>query len=269
MRTTLKWTGIGLGALCVVVVLVLAFFDWNLLRGPISRIIAARIDRPVRIAKLHVVLLSGRPYAELSGLQIGNPVWAGGGRMADIERVRIELAWGSLLKAQLVLPRVEIDKPDLYLFSNTEGRANWLFGATAPSRHAPESSAVARANNKPTRLPVLRTLVIEAGRLRVIDQERKLVFTGTVGTRGAGASAAEAFQLLGSGQLNDKPFSLRVGGGPLIWAESHKPYPFEIEVRADGTHASAHGTVPRPFDLGQLDVTLSAAGEDLADLYYL
>src|SRR5581483_8103231 len=68
---------------------------------------------------------------------------------------------------------------------------------------------------------------------------------------------------------NDKPFTLRVSGGPLDWAESHKPYPFDVQMIASDIHAGARGVVPRPFDLTQLKVTLSLSGNDLADGYYL
>ena len=267
----LKWIGIGVGTLIVLLVLVLLLFDWNAFRGPLAHLIAARLDRPVSIARLHVVLFSSRPYAELSGIKVGNPSWAGGGQMATIERLRLDFAWAPLLKAQIVLPRVEVTKPDLYLFSNAQGRANWLFGTAVPPprRSASEQSTVARKNNQPTRLPLLRSLYIDSGRLRMIDQQRKLMFTGTVATQQPGAKAGQPFELQGSGDLNEKPFDLQVAGGPLVWAESHKPYPFDVEVNADGTRASARGVVPRPFDLGELDVTLSVAGNDLGDLYYL
>ena len=83
------------------------------------------------------------------------------------------------------------------------------------------------------------------------------------------ADTGTGFQLLGKGELNRKPFTLRVTGGPLVWAETHKPYPFDVQMIASDIHASARGMVPRPFDLTQLKVTLSLSGHDLADGYYL
>ncbi|HTT02739.1 MAG TPA: AsmA family protein [Steroidobacteraceae bacterium] len=267
----LKWIGISVGILVVVLVLVLLFFDWNAFRGPLAHLIATRLDRPVTIAKLHVVLLSTQPYAELDGIKVGNPAWAGGGQMASIERLRLDFAWAPLLKAEIVLPRVIITKPDLYLFSDAQGRANWLFGTAVPPprRSTSENTPVARKNNQPTRLPLVHALYIDSGRLRIVDQQRKLVLNGTVETQQPGIKAGQPFRLKGTGELNEKPFDLEVAGGPLMWAESHKPYPFNVEVKADGTRASARGVVPRPFDLGELDVTLSLAGNDLGDLYYL
>ena len=153
-------------------------------------------------------------------------------------------------------------------------------------------------------LPLVHQLIIEHGRLSARDKLHKMTFEGTVAaggnavatgapsvtakavkakaqSRGANPSSAKqqasrvaadtgtGFRLLGKGELNDKPFTLRVSGGPLVWAETHKPYPFDVRMTAADIRASARGVVPRPFDLTQLKVTLSLAGRDLADGYYL
>jgi AsmA family protein len=83
------------------------------------------------------------------------------------------------------------------------------------------------------------------------------------------AATGTGFRLLGKGELNGKPFTLRVSGGPLVWAETHQPYPFDVQMIASDIHASARGVVPHPLDLARLDVTLSLSGKDLADGYYL
>lgn len=49
---------------------------------------------------------------------------------------------------------------------------------------------------------------------------------------------------MGKGELNDKPFTLTVSGGPLVWAETHKPYPFDVQMIASDIHASARGVCP-------------------------
>lgn len=259
----LVWIGIAVGALIVAVVLLLAFFPLNAMRGTVAGIVSRQIDRPVSIASLHGHLLGRIAHIEVNGLKVGNPAWAGGGDMADIARVDLEVRVLPLLVGRIILPRLELVQPDLYLFANDSGRANWVLGPPQAQKSTPQK-------NSAPNVPVLHQLVIQNGRMRLIDQQRKLIFNGTLSAQQGGArSAAEPFQLKGDGSLNQKPFTLRVAGGPLINAERHKPYPFDVEITAADMRASARGIVPKPFDLNHLQVRLALSGRDLADGYYL
>ena len=286
--------GIGVGTLIILLLLVVAFFPWNRLREPVAREMSSQLQRPVKIAALHGSLF-WRPHVRVSGLEIANPTWAGGGQMVTVERIDLELRFWPLLAGDIVLPRVVLIRPVVRLYRGTDGRANWAFGSNPKS---------VRAQNKPMHLPLVHQLVIGHGVLSAIDKLHKMTFQGTVDaggnpvatgepsrtakivkakaqSRGANPSSAKqqasrvaadtgtGFKLLGKGELNDKPFTLRVSGGPLDWAESHKPYPFDVRMVASDIHASARGVVPRPFNLTQLKVTLSLSGKDLADGYYL
>jgi AsmA family protein len=306
MSAAWKWIILTIGAVVVAVVLLLAFFDWNVLRAPVARAIAARIHRPVSIAALHGVLISAHPRVQVTGLQIGNPTWAGGGQMVRIDRLEIQFRLWPLLIGKLVLPRVSVIRPDVRLYRAADGRANWDFSADVPSPGP--KSALTQAPH----LPLVHELLIESGKLRARDEVQKVTFEGTVAAQAAGGSAGAVpatpapapsrtassasasamsrgaspgsareqasvvaaatgtgFLLSGQGELNHKPFTLHVSGGPLVWAETHRPYPFEVRMTASDIRASARGVVPNPFDLAQLDVTLSLAGQDLADGYYL
>lgn len=295
---TVKGIGIAIGVVIIALLLVVAFFPWNRLRGPVARVLSADLHRSVNIAALRGSLF-GHPHVQVSGLTISNPAWAGGGQMISIERIDLELRFWPLLRGEIVLPKVELVRPDVRLFRGTDGRANWVFSAN------PESAEAKKKESKPMRLPLVHRLLIESGRLSAHDEMRKVTFDGTVDAGGMNSVAAGApsntaktvkrqaqrhganpssakqkasrvaadtgtgFKLIGKGELNGKPFTLRVSGGPLVWAETHKPYPFDVRMIAADIRASARGVVPRPFDLTQLKVTLSLAGKDLADGYYL
>ena len=270
MTRVLSWIGIVVATLVALVVLLLAFFPLNAMRGTVAHGLAQRIDRPVSIAGLHGHLLSATPRIELTGLKIGNPAWAGGGDMAVVQRVDLVVRLFPLFIDRIILPRVEVVRPELYLYADRGGRANWVLGPPPAQTSTP-------SKNTAPNLPVLHQLVIQGGRLRMTDEQRKLTFSGTVSAQEAGVnprrgqtrSNTEPFELKGDGSLNGKPFTLRVTGGPLISAERHKPYPFDVEVTAADIRASARGLVPKPFDLNHLQVRLSLSGSDLADGYYL
>src|SRR5580700_6037141 len=76
--TVLKWTGIVVGSLLVVLLIALAVLDANAdaLRGPIARAASAHLGRAVHIdGRLQLHLLSWTPRVVVNQLRIANPDW--------------------------------------------------------------------------------------------------------------------------------------------------------------------------------------------------
>jgi len=158
----LRWTGIVIAALIVLVILVLAFMDWNLLKHPIERVASAKSGRSVTISgPLHVSVWSATPSADVSGLTVGNPPWEAGRPMLQVDKVHVEFKWLPLLAGRLILPRVEIDHPQVYLHRDQQGRANWTFENQKPTNQKAAP---------PPRLPVIRDFLIQDGVLQVLDE---------------------------------------------------------------------------------------------------
>ena len=258
----LKWTGAVLGALIVLLCLALALIDWNALRGPIARFASAKLQRPVAInGNLEVHLWSLTPRASVAGLTIGNPPWEQRKNMLELERADVQLKLLYLLRGAVVLPLVSLQKPSVYLHREKSGRANWEFTP------APGGSA---KSSKPMKLPLIRRFVINDGHVEVADDIRKLKFDGTLQAKErADADVAKPFGLEGKGELNQKPFALKVAGGPLINLDPKEPYSFDGTLQASDIQLQANGTLPKPFDLGRLTVDLKLSGKDLADIFYL
>jgi uncharacterized protein involved in outer membrane biogenesis len=261
LRAVLKWTGIVLGALVVVIVVALALIDWNALRGPVSRFASARLHRTVAIDHLDVHIWSLTPRATVSGLAIGNPFWEKRKTMLEVQRATVELKLLYLLRGDIVLPLVSIDKPRLYLHRTQSGQANWAFATPEGKQEKP---------SKPVQLPVVQRFMVHDGRVEIIDELRKLRFDGTLQAKEKAADdLAKPFRLEGKGELNDKPFSLKVAGGPLINLDPGEPYSFDGSLQASDIKVDVNGTLPKPFDLGRLTAKVKMSGQDLADLYYL
>jgi hypothetical protein len=258
----LRWLGIGIGGLLVVVILVLAFMDWNLLKHPIERIASAKTGRAVTIAgDLKVHIWSWVPTVALNGLTIGNPPWEADRPMAKIERLEIHLKLLPLFKGHVILPRVVLLKPDVYLHQEKSGRANWTFENQAPT-NAPSS--------KPTKLPVVQDLLIDSGKLTLADDIRRLKVDGTIQAHDAASKADPTpFQIEGKGTINDQHFELKIAGGPLLNLDPEHPYPFKLNITAGDLEVASDGRVLKPFDLAGLDFEVTLSGEDLAEGFYL
>src|SRR6202048_5109813 len=262
LKKTLRWIAISLGGLVVIVILTLAFMDWNLFKHPIERVASAKSGRTVTIGgDLNVHIWSWTPTVTVKGLTVGNPPWEANRPMAKIERLEIRLKLLPLLKGDVILPRVSLLKPDVYLPQEKSGRANWTFENKAPTNE-PASG--------PTKLPVVRDLLIESGKLTLADDLRRLRVDGTVEAHEkASKEDATPFRIEGKGTINDQPFELRVAGGPLMNLEPEHPYPFKLDITAGDIKVDSDGRVLKPFSLAGLDFDVTLSGKDLAEGFYL
>jgi AsmA family protein len=255
----LKWTGIAAAAVLGSSLLGIFILQQADLRGPVERMIAARTGAPARITgELRLRLVSLTPTATATGLELSNPARSGGGKMASIEKLTVELRLLSLFTGDIVLPRLLIERPDLLFIRDASGRTNW------PTRKDARRTGRARA------LPIVHDLVVTRGRVRIVDRVRDLTLSGSL-------SASEVVSLEGSptmrvashGELNGRPFRLLLHGGTLAKLRRDRPYPFHLELTAGGTRMTSLGTLARPFDLAGYQAGIAVEGEDIADLFYL
>jgi AsmA family protein len=258
----LKWTAIIVLALLALIITALSLFDWNALRPSLARRITTATGRPASIdGDLKVHLWSWNPSAEVYGLTLENPPWADRRLMFAAKRIFVSVSLGRLLRGQLVLPQVEVQEPNINLERDSKARASWELGTKAG---APNH------NTQPAKVPTIRRLIIERGKLHVVDAIRKLTFSGTlVAAEQAGQDDPSALKIRCTGTLNGKPFTLDANGGPLLDLDPGKPYSFKADLAASDIHLDSHVTVREPFDLGALDVEFVVRGDDLADVFYL
>jgi len=259
-----RWILGAIALLVLAIVIFLALFNWDGFRPPLARMLSARLNRPVRIeGHLKVHLLSWTPSATVEGLQIGDPGWVSQSDglpvrdMADFGSITVKVKLAPLFIGRVILPLVDIERPNVVLLRDRTGRATWDFSN-------------GKTPAKPIHAPPIQSLVINDGRLKITDQIRRLNFSGTLAANETASGAnATGFRLTGDGELNAKPFAMRISGGPLLNVRPDRPYPFDATVSAGDTQLTAKGTIPHPFNLGQAQAALSIRGDNLADLYYL
>ncbi|WP_310539371.1 AsmA family protein [Phenylobacterium sp.] len=253
----LAWTGGIVGALVAAIALFLILFDWNYLRGPIGRYASAKTGREIVLAgNLDVDAFSFKPSATVEGIRVGNPKWAGPGQTADIKKLDVQVKLMPLLVGQVVLLNLELNQAKIDLRRDLQGRATWDFSNGKKSK-------------KPFKMPPIRRFVINDGHLRMVDEKRKLVLNGQINATEEMGKAGRGFLMTGDGSLNGNKFLLRIQGGPLLNVDARKPYPFDADIRAGATRVTAKGSIPKPFDLAQFSMNVTARGPDLAALYDL
>ena len=252
-----------LGAVVLLLIIFLALFNWDWLRGPIGRMASKQAHREIRIdGHLRVHLLTWTPRVTIEKLFIGQPDWAKTARkqpFGTVDGVTVDVRLMPLLAGRIDVPLVDIEHPNLALYEDAHGKANWDF-----------SDPNQKKSGKPFKLPPIERFVINAGHLDVESVQRKMRLTATMNsTERSQGGPAETFRLAGKGSLNNAPFLLDVRGGPLINIRRDRPYPYDLDVRAANTHVTAHGQISKPFDFGHVVARASISGDDLNDLYAL
>jgi uncharacterized protein involved in outer membrane biogenesis len=258
----LAWSVAIVGALLLAIVLFAVLFTWNGLRPWVAHEITAKTGRPASInGDLKVHLFSWNPNAEINGVSIENPTWAGQHVMFAAQRISVSVSLGRLLRGQIVIPQLELIEPTINLERDSKGHASWELGGP---------SGTPNGNKQPAKIPTIQRLLIQNGKMHVVDEIRRLRFAGSlVAAEEAGVKNASAFRIEAKGSLNNKPFSMDGAGGPLFNLEPDKPYSFSLHVTASDIVLAAKITLPKPFDLSLLDVQFDVSGKDLADGYYL
>jgi uncharacterized protein involved in outer membrane biogenesis len=264
LRTLPRWGQGLLAALVLIIGATLIFLaqpNWNWARPVVAAIASGKLHRPVRIdGNLRVHLFSLTPQATVFGLKVGQPDWGAKAGLkpylAEVDAVAVTAELMPAFIGRIVLPRLQVERPNVVLYQDKDGRANWDFSD-------------GRNKGKPTKLPPIRNFIINDGHLTLTSVQRKLTFTGTVNAHEKADTGGQAFALVGDGSLNNRKFELNATGGPLLNVRTSVPYPFDMAVRAGDTRITAKGRVLHPFNLGQLGGAVTVSGRNLADLYYL
>ena len=252
---------IVIGVLLAAAILFAVFFDWNHFRPALARIISEKTGRHTLIkGDLRVHLWSWEPSAEINGLTLDNPPWAEHPVMFAADRLTVSVSLGRLLRGQVVVPQMEVVRPAIDLERDAKGRASWELGTR---------EGKAQKNSKPTKIPTIRRLLIQDGKVHVTDGIRKLILSGSLNAADERGDAKAGFQLRLRGSLNAKPFKAELHGGPLINLEPDHPYELTAHLTASDIVLDARTTFPKPFDMAQYRFKFEISGNDLADVYYL
>lgn len=254
MLTALKWIGIVLGALVLAAALFLAFFDWNLLKGPIESLASNALGRPVEIEGDIDVDPSLTPRVTAHDIRVGNPDWADSPHLATLDRLEFGIRLPALLKGEVVLPELHLSKPNIVLERNAQGRANWDF---QPDQSKDESQGLPP-------IPRIGDLSVEGGRLSYRDPNSE-VHLNLPSTQGE--VTGKDIEVHAEGKLDGRPLNLNLTAGGLSGLRGKDTaYPVDARLRLGEATATAQGAIERPAEGRGFDIDIEAQGPDLADL---
>ena len=290
-RKTLAWTVASFVFLLAILVLIIAFFDWNRIKPPLNAKVSEELHRPFAINGNLAVIWQREPdeggwrawvpwpHVVAEDLTLGNPQWSKSPQMVNLKRVELRVSPLALLARRVVIPRIDLTEPNAALERLADGRANWTFQFDPKDPAAEPSSWVVD----------IGAIGFDKGHVILNDQSLKtrldllidplgkpIPFSDIVGANTAkkvlekgSAPQDYAFALTVKGQYHGQPLAGTGKVGGLLALRGAEPFPLQAKVQIADTSVQLTGTLTDPLNLGALDLRLKLAGASLGNLYPL
>lgn len=244
----------GLVVLAALLALLVAFFPWDVLRGPLNRYVSEKTGRHFEITRRLDVKLGRTTRVLADGIAFANPEWAKDPHLIKAEGAEIHVELLPLFKRHIVLPRIELRQPQLGLQIEPDGRRSWALG---------------RDSSDPRNVPDIGALVIDKGSAHFISSEHGADIHTEFAIDEAGSAIPLSFNAKGTWQK--EPFTAKGRTGNVLYlsAPLQNPFPMEIAATAGATSLRARGSIASLSTLEGADAVFDLQGRNLADLYKL
>jgi len=287
----ITWSGGVFLLLIVVLIVVIATFDWNRLKPTINQKVSTELNRPFAIrGDLGVVWERQKgetgwrswipwPHVHADDVVLGNPPDIPEITMVHLPRVEATLAPLALLTKTVYLPWIKLQKPDARLIRLSEKTNNWTFDFA----DSQDKEAAAKPSSWSFRLD---NIIFDRGRVAIDDAVSKanleifvdplgkaLPFSEVTGEKGKdekGKPGDYVFGLKAEGRYNEQPLkgTGKIGGMLALRGEG-TPFPVQADFRSGNTRVAFVGTVSDPMKMGGVDLRLKFSGDSLGELYDL
>jgi len=235
-------------AIVALLALVIVFFPWNALRGPVAAYLGHRLHRDVTIAGALRVHVGPPVVVDVNDFSIANAAWSDLQPMAHAAHMTLTFGLPSLL--HLTPDRIDLVEPRLVLEKNSNGDANWHFGHEASGG-----------------VPAFGDISVDNGMLRYRDPVWRGDITVAVQSASQTPNAPQELRFDGRGTLRGEPFTINGRGhGLSALRQVNDPYALTFDLHAGATTIDFDGTVV-PAQPQNVRGALHVRGPDLSRLY--
>ena len=259
------------GGLLLVLILVVLFFPWDMLRGPINRYVSNELGRRFEITERLSVDLGRTTTVRFDGLEIANPDWASEPYLVKAKAAEFNLQLFPLLAGKINLPRIALFEPQIGLQIEPDGRRTW-----ALSRDTTDASAA----------PSIGVLTVDQGVLKYRASKQGADMTAlfslnpesSVSQSSATQSSATqsvtpelplSYKVTGKWNSESFTASGRTGGVLQLGRDLTTSFPIEVLAQTGRTTLKASGTVENLQELSGLNAAFDIQGRNLDELYKL
>ena len=247
----LKWIGSGFLLLFVVIALFLTF-GLNALRGPITRAVTDATGRELSIeGDLKPVWSWIHPRIRAERVKFANADWGKATYLLDAEAIEATISLLPLLRGRVVLPEVHLERAELSLEQDIDGRRNWIMEKQAEPK---EESRF-----------LIKLLTLDEARLRWEDAWRQHSIVVDLSTDETGV------QFSAEGDYSDLPLKAKGHAGHVLSIrDQDTPFPLQAEIKIGETSAKFKGNLTGLVGFKRIDLQFEQlSGKSLEELYWI
>lgn len=242
-------------------VLLLAFFPWDTLRGPINRYVSNKTGRHFEITQRLDVKLGRETRVLMDGIEFANPDWAQDRYLVRAKAAEVHVRLLPLLfRRAIELPLVKLTQPELGLQVEPDGRRTWALGSDT---------------RKERNIPDIGAFVVDQGTLHYVargqgaDVRARYAIDGT--QKAAGGEAALPLKFQAEGKWQGQAFTAQGRTGDVLYlsAPLQHPFPAEVTLKSGTTSLQARGAIASLATLDGANADFKLQGANLAQLYKL
>jgi AsmA family protein len=233
-------------------------------RGEVESRAGVALGREFKIGDLQINW-SWAPRIQLRDVLIGGAA-EDAPPLLEAAAVDLQIRLLPLLRGDVVLPHLELERPKLTLHVDQKGVPNWSFSKNPGAAAAAEVVAP----EERTEAPVIGELVIKDGHFKYDDDAKDLQLEGDITTATGEAEKTESVRLDAKGKLQGKAMKVEFAGGSILaLRDNDTPYPLDLSASYGGTEVTVKGTATDPFKLEAADIDLTLKGPDMSELFPL
>jgi len=135
---------VGLVLLSVIIAVIYVSGNLNQHKNKIEKMVEEATGREMLIeGDLHLGL-SLIPTVAVDGVSFSNAAWGTQPQMATVKSIEVKVALLPLLSGDILVERLILIEPDIFIETDSGGRGNWVFGESLPEQAArPEAETAA------------------------------------------------------------------------------------------------------------------------------
>ena len=249
-----------------VVVLVVAIFgiimttDVNQYKPKIIELVKNTTKRDFNIEGDLKLAPSLIPTLKVSGVTFGNAAWGEKKPMVSVGDFEAQVALMPLLKKNIQVNKLILNKPEILLETNKDGVGNWVLD-TGPSKQKTDDTS--------SQDLALNVNEIQINDASLVYRDGKTGKTNELEVdeiRVESSGSSSPVELLVKSTLNDAPLNIDGELGSLDSLMANKESPIDITIDLGKAEISAQGKVSKPKSMQGLDLNFNVEIDRLADL---
>jgi uncharacterized protein involved in outer membrane biogenesis len=254
----LKWIGIVLGSLLLVLVLLLSLLDSKMVRDYAARQVSQMTGRTFTIEGDFDIDWSLKPRIRATDIRLGNASWSQTPNLLELAALELRIDLLALLTGRVVLPELKLSEPRVLLEVSSEGQPNWVFSS---SSNTESTSTEEKPSTGSSQMPTIKRLVIEDGVIAYRDPSNATDITAMATiTRAQGSE--DALELRAEGKFEGEPIRMTARGGSVLQLrDTDEAYPVTLQLQTASTTIRIDGTLENPLQLKGLDLAVDVQGE--------